>query len=102
MEKLIASEGVLTQSLGKLFALSENYPEIKSDSAVKELMEELTSTENKVGFARQAYNDAVTSFNIMTEEFPSNIIAGVFNFREAPLFELEDQEARKAVKIKFD
>jgi LemA protein len=101
MKKLMAAEGALTQSLGKLFALSESYPDLKADGNFKQLMEELTSTENKVGFARQAYNDAVMMFNTAIEEFPSNIIAGMFNFTQAEFFEVEEAEARKAVKIKF-
>ena len=101
MKKLMVAEGALTQSLGKLFALSEQYPELKADGNVKELMEELTSTENKVGFARQAYNDSVMEYNTATEEFPTNIIAGIFQFRQAEHFEIENEKAREAVKIKF-
>lgn len=102
MKKLMAAEGVLSQSLGKLFALSENYPDLKADGNIKTLMEELTSTENKISFARQAYNDSVTSYNIACEEFPSNIIAGIFHFKQAELFEVENAKEKEAVKISFD
>jgi LemA protein len=101
MKKLMAAEGALTQSLGKLFALSESYPDLKADGNVKTLMEELTSTENKIGFARQAYNDAVTFYNTNREEFPTNIIAGMFNFAHAGLFEIENPVERENVKVKF-
>ena len=102
MQKLMEAEGALTQSLGKLFALSESYPDLKADGNINNLMEELTSTENKIGFARQAYNDSVMHYNIACEEFPSSIIAGMFNFQRAELFEIEVEQERKAVKISFD
>ncbi len=102
MEKLNKAEGQLSQSLGKMFALSEAYPDLKADGNIKTLMEELTSTENKIGFARQSYNDAVMRYNILCEEFPSAIIAGMFQFKQATLFEIENQVERETVKVKFD
>jgi LemA protein len=102
MERLNKAEGALSQSLGKMFALSEAYPDLKADGNIKTLMEELTSTENKIGFARQAYNDAVMRYNILCEEFPSGIIAGIFQFKLATLFEIEDPEEKKSVKVSFD
>jgi len=83
-------EGELTQALGKLFALAENYPQLKSNENVKMLQEELSGTENKIGFARQFYNDIATKFNIARETFPSSIIAGMFGFTRAELFEITD------------
>lgn len=102
MEKLIQAEGMLTKSMGSFFALAENYPELKSDATMVNLQEELTSTENKVAFARQGYNDSVTEYNIACEEFPSNIVAGMFNFTHAVLFEVENLNVKKPVKVNFD
>src|SRR3990172_11778830 len=89
MKQLIAAEGTLTGSLGRLFALSEAYPDLKPNTTMMSLMEELTSTENKVSFARQAYNDSVMTYNTQREVFPSNIIAGMFNFAAAELFVID-------------
>jgi LemA protein len=89
-------EGELTQALGRLFAVAENYPQLKSSENVKMLQEELASTENKIGFARQFYNDIATKYNTSRETFPSNIIAGMFNFAAAELFQITD-EAERAV-----
>jgi len=83
-------EGQLTQALGKLFALAENYPTLKSNDNVKMLQEELSSTENKIGFARQFYNDIATNFNTAQQVFPTNIFAGMFGFKPAELFEITD------------
>src|SRR3989441_11353370 len=83
-------EGQLSQALGKLFALAENYPTLKSNENVKALMEELSTTENKVGFARQFYNDIATKFNTAQQVFPTNIFAGMFGFKPAELFEVTD------------
>lgn len=102
MEKLNKAEGALSQNLGKMFALSESYPELKADGNIRTLMEELTSTENKIGFARQAYNDSVMRYNILCEEFPSGFIAGIFQFKLATLFEIEEPSERKSVKVSFD
>ncbi len=90
------AEGELTQALGRLFALAENYPQLKANENVKMLQEELSSTENKIGFARQFYNDVATSFNIAQQTFPSNIFAGMFGFTPAELFQVTD-ETEKAV-----
>ena len=92
-------EGVLTAALSKLFALVENYPQLKSTDTVRNLMEELTSTENKVGFARQFYNDIATKFNISREVFPSNIVATIFGFARAELFEITDAAEREVPKV---
>jgi LemA protein len=90
------AEGELTQALGRLFALAENYPQLKANENVKMLQEELSSTENKIGFARQFYNDVATKFNIAQQTFPSNIFAGMFGFTPAELFQVTD-EAERAV-----
>jgi len=102
IQTLAGAEGVLTGSLGKLFALSENYPDLKANQTMQQLMEELTSTENKVSFARQAFNDAVMTYNTFREQFPNSFISGGFGFKEAELFEVEEPEVRKAVKVSFD
>lgn len=101
MLALAEVEGRLTESLGKLFALSEAYPELRSNENMLQLSEELTSTENKVGFARQAYNDSVTQYNTKREQFPAVIVANSFGFRDAILFEVADASEREAVKVKF-
>jgi LemA protein len=89
-------EGQLTQALGRLLAVAENYPTLKANDNVKMLQEELSGTENKIGFARQFYNDIATKYNIARETFPSNMIAGSFGFTPAELFEIKD-EADRAV-----
>jgi len=96
-----AAEGTLTGALGRFFALAEAYPDLKANQTMQQLMEELSSTENKISFARQHFNDSVMSYNNQREQFPNSVIAGPFNFQEAKLLELEDKEARKAVKVKF-
>lgn len=101
MTALMAAEGGLGGALGKFFALSEAYPDLKSNANMMQVSEELTSTENKVAFSRQAYNDSVTQYNDSREVFPSNLIAGMFNFNEATLFEIEDEQQREAVKVEF-
>ena len=101
MQTLVGAETALTGALGRLFALSEAYPDLKANTTMNNLMEELTSTENKVGFARQAYNDAVTTYNTQRESFPSNIIAGSFKFREAELFEVKEEKVKEAPKVSF-
>ena len=83
-------EGQLTQALGRLFAVAENYPTLKSNDNVKMLQEELSATENKVGFARQFYNDIATKFNTAQQVFPTNIFASMFGFKPAELFEITD------------
>jgi len=101
MKQLIAAEGTLSGTLGRLFALSEAYPDLKANTTMMSLMEELTSTENKVSFARQAYNDSVMVYNTQREVFPSNIIAGMFNFAPAELFVVDKPEQKEAPKVQF-
>ncbi|MEN1727502.1 MAG: LemA family protein [Pseudomonadota bacterium] len=99
--KLNQAEQGLSGALGRLFALSEAYPDLKANENMMQLTEELTSTENKIAFARQAYNDMVMAYNILRESFPNNIIAGMFNFNAAQLLEIEDEAKREAVKVDF-
>ena len=101
MAGLVGAEGALTGALGRLFALSEAYPDLKANQNMMQLTEELTSTENKISFARQAYNDAVTVYNTGREVFPKNIIANLFNFMAATLFEVEDAAQKEAPKVSF-
>jgi len=101
MQALAGAEASLTGSLGRLFALAEAYPDLKANTTMMALMEELTSTENKVSFARQSYNDSVMGYNNKREMFPSNLIAGAFNFGAAELFAVEKTEERQAVKVQF-
>jgi len=101
MAGLMGAEGALTGALGKLFALSEAYPDLKANQNMMQLTEELTSTENKISFARQAYNDAVTVYNTGRETFPTNIVANMFNFVAAVLFEIEDAAQKEAPKVSF-
>jgi LemA protein len=89
-------EGQLTQALGRLFALAENYPQLTANQNVRALQEELTATENKIGFARQFYNDIATKYNTAIQVIPGNIVAGFGNFKAAELFEIKD-EAERAV-----
>jgi LemA protein len=101
MKQLMGAEATLTGTLGRLFALSEAYPDLKANQNMARLMEELTSTENKVAFARQAYNDSVMAYNTKREVFPSNLIAGMFNFTPAELFQLESPAEKAAPKVSF-
>jgi LemA protein len=102
MKDLASAETLLTGTLGRLFALAENYPDLKANENMLQLQEELTSTENRVAFARQAFNDAVTAYNIACEKFPQTFIAGMFNFSPAQLLEsTETPEERKAPKVSF-
>ncbi len=101
MTSLGSAEGQLTGALGRLFALAESYPDLKANQNMLALQEELSSTENKVAFARQAYNDAVMTYNTGRETFPSVLFAGMFNFREANLFEVEVRGEREAPKVSF-
>jgi LemA protein len=94
-----AKEGELTGALSRLFALSENYPQLKANETVRQLQEELSSTENKIGFARQFYNDIATKFNIAQQVFPGNIIAGMFGFKPAELFEIKEAAEREVPKV---
>jgi LemA protein len=97
----MAAEGALTGALGKMFALAEAYPDLKANQNMALLMEELTSTENKVAFARQAYNDAVMTYNTARESFPGVLVAGPFGFQPAVLFEIQAPAERDAVKVSF-
>ncbi len=101
IQSLLGAEAALGGSLGKLFALMENYPDLKANQTMQQLMEELTSTENRVAFARQAYNDGVTEYNIYREQFPNTVVANNFGFKEAQLFIVESAEERQAVKVSF-
>ena len=98
---LSAAEGVLTGAMGRFFALAEAYPDLKANETMQQLMEELSSTENKVAFSRQHFNDAATDYNNKREQFPNNMIAGTFNFFTAELLEVESEEVREAPKISF-
>lgn len=102
MAGLMGAEGALTGALGKLFALSEAYPDLKANQNMMQLTEELTATENKISFARQAYNDSVMVYNTKRETFPTNLVANMFNFSAAMLFEIEDQAEKEAPKVSFD
>ena len=101
MTALSGAESQLGGALGRLFALSEAYPDLKANQNMMQLSEELTSTENKVAFARQAYNDAVMSYNNSREMFPGSVVAGMFNFTPAQLLEAAKPEAREAPKVSF-
>src|SRR5215470_18372136 len=92
-------ENQLTQTLSRLFALSENYPQLKSNESVRSLMEELSSTENKIGFARQFYNDIAARFNAAQQIFPDNLIAQTFHFQTGELFGIEDAAERAVPKV---
>jgi LemA protein len=99
--QLSRAEGQLTGVMGRLFAVSEAYPDLKANGNMMQLTEELTSTENRVTFARQAYNDAVTAYNNVRDAFPTNIIAGMFSFAKATLFEISVPAEREAVRVSF-
>jgi len=102
MAGLLGAEGVLTGALGRLFALSEAYPDLKANQNMMQLTEELASTENKISVARQAYNNSVTTYNTGRETFPTNIVASLFNFAAATLFEIEDAAQKEAPQVHFD
>jgi len=99
---LAEAEGGLGSVLGRLFALSESYPDLKSNQNMMQLSEELTATENKVGFSRQSYNDAVTNYNVKCDSFPANLIAGPMGFKKAALFEVSDASERERIDVKFN
>ena len=101
MRTLAGAEGALSGALGRLIAVSEAYPDLKANTTMLSLMEELTSTENKVSFSRQSFNDAVMAYNTQREIFPSSLIAGTFNFTAAELFTIEKAEEREAPKVSF-
>jgi LemA protein len=95
------AENMLTQSLGRLMLVVEQYPDLKANQNFLSLQEELSSTENKVGFSRQHYNDEVMRLNTKIQSFPPNVIANLFNFKEEDFFELEDQAQREVPKVQF-
>jgi LemA protein len=101
MKDLSSAESALSGVMGRLFALAEAYPDLKANTTMMTLMEELTSTENKVSFARQAYNDSVMAYNTKREIFPTNIVANSFNFASAELFVIEKPEQKEAPKVSF-
>jgi len=96
------AENMLSQTLRSLFAVSESYPDLKANQNFLALQEELTSTENKISFARQYYNDSAMKYNNQTEVFPSNVIAGMFNFERADFFEVESDEERTVPQVSFN
>ena len=101
VQQLSGAEQQLTGALGRLFAVAEAYPDLKANQTMMQLSEELTSTENKVAFARQAYNDAVMTYNNTREMFPGSLVAGMFAFQPAQLLDIAKPEAREAPKISF-
>lgn len=98
---LNGAEEMLGGMMSKLFALSESYPDLKADAQFQQLMEELSSTENRISYARQAFNDAVMVYNTYREQFPSNIIANNFSFKEANLLKFKNKEIKEPVKVNF-
>jgi LemA protein len=101
MRELSGAETALTGVLSRLFAVVESYPDLKANQNMMQLMEELTSTENKIAFARQAFNDSVMAYNTRRETFPTNIIASMFNFSEAELFTVTKPEEKEPPQVKF-
>jgi LemA protein len=101
MKNLVSAETGLAGTLSRLMMVAEQYPNLKANENMMQLTEELTSTENKISFARQAYNDSVMVYNTDREVFPSNIIAGIFNFGPAELFVIEKPEQKDAPKVSF-
>jgi LemA protein len=101
MQQLASAERGLTGALTRFFALSEAYPDLKANENMKQLSEELTSTENRIAFARQGYNDAVTVYNTSRETFPSNVVAGMFGFQEGTLLIIENEAEREAPRVSF-
>ena len=95
------AESALSGALGRLMLVVEKYPDLKANQNFLALQEELTSTENKIGFSRQLYNDSVMIYNTRTQTVPTNIVAGMFGFKEEEFFELEDEAAREAPQVKF-
>lgn len=101
IQRLTGAEGALAGVMGKLFALVESYPDLKANQNMMQLSEELSSTENRVAFARQAFNDSVMTYNTARESFPSNLIAGMFQFHPAQLLEIDDAQKRTAPTVSF-
>lgn len=101
IKNLMAAETTLKSSLGNLFALAENYPQLKASEPMQRLQEELSSTENKISFARQSYNDQVMTYNTAQQVFPTVLIAAALGHHPAEMYEVEDKEARQAIKVSF-
>ena len=101
IKSLGASEGLLGNALGRLFALSEAYPDLKANQNMMQFQEELSSTENKVAFSRQAFNDSVLSYNNAAQNFPNSVIAGMFNFQSASFLEIASEEKRDVPDVSF-
>lgn len=101
MRRLSESEGALGSALSRLFALSEAYPDLKANQNMMSLQEELSTTENKVAFSRQAFNDSVLNYNNKVENFPNNILAGMFKFQTASFLEIESEEKRAVPEVSF-
>jgi LemA protein len=101
MRQLSGAEGALTGALGRLFAVVEAYPDLKANQNMMQLSEELTSTENKIAFARQAYNDSVNRYNTYRQSFPPIIFANMLGFRDAEFFEIEEESQREAPEVSF-
>jgi len=101
MQQLAGAEGALAGAMSRMMLVVERYPDLKANQTMSQLMEELTSTENKVAFARQAYNDAVMTYNTAREKFPAVLLAGAMGFQSADLFEITDAQEREAPKVSF-
>jgi LemA protein len=101
MQKVLAAEGALTQSLGRLFAVAEAYPDLKANQTMLQLQGELTETENRISIARQSYNESVRNYNTQREIFPNSLLAGIFNFAPATLYEITDPGEREVPKVSF-
>ncbi len=101
VKNLLGAESGLAGAMSRLMVVSEQYPDLKANQNMMQLTEEMTSTENKISFARQAYNDSVMTYNTSRESFPTNILAGMFNFAEAQLFQIENAAERAAPQVKF-
>jgi LemA protein len=101
IQRLGSAENMLSKALANFYAVAENYPDLKANETIQQLMEELSSTENRVAYARQAYNDSVMDYNIFREQFPNNVVAGLFAFKPTAQLELETPEARQAPRVSF-
>ena len=99
---MAGAESLLTGAMTKFMALAESYPDLKANETMQQMMEQLTSTENKVAFSRQAFNDSVMTYNTYREQFPNSFIANNYHFGPAELFEIDEPEVRKAIKVSFD
>ena len=101
VEQKAELEGQLTETLKTIMAVAENYPNLKADQSFNNLQAELSDTENKISYSRQFYNDTVTMYNTKLETFPSNLVAGMFGFKASTLFNVDNEEAKKAVEVEF-